>query len=95
MKSQLAKDYHADVAGLRCVLCTALNLAQTSPTNVHHLRSGKGKGQRAGHFTVAALCHECHQGPHGFHGDKTLLRIAKVDELDLLDMTIEALRRKG
>jgi len=29
--------------------------------------------------------------PNGLHGDRTLMRIAKLEELDLLARTIEAL----
>jgi hypothetical protein len=61
------------------------------PATVHHLRTGQGKGQRASDYLTVALCPDCHQGPHGIHGDRSLLRIAKVEELDLLALTIEAL----
>ena len=44
--------------------------------------------QRAGHFTAMALCKACHQGPLGVHGDKTLMRIHKVTEMDMVDSTI-------
>jgi hypothetical protein len=47
--------------------------------------------QRASNFLVAALCPSCHTGPLGVHGDKTMLRIHKMSELDLLAKTIEAL----
>lgn len=48
-------------------------------------------GQRASDFLTVALCPDCHQGPLGVHGDRALLRIHKVDELDLLARTIAAL----
>lgn len=37
------------------------------------------------------LCPPCHTGPNGIHGNKSLMRIQKLDELDLLARTIEAL----
>ena len=76
---------------LPCVLCAMLGQVQTTPTNLHHLREGQGMSQRASNFLICALCSECHQGALGFHGSRALLKIAKVDEHDLLAATIEAL----
>jgi hypothetical protein len=56
---------------------------------LHHIREGQGAGQRASHWLVIPVCPECHQGPNGIHGDRSLLRIAKVSEVDLLARTIE------
>lgn len=33
------------------------------------------------------------RGPSGIHGDRSLMRIQKLDELDLLALTIEALTK--
>jgi len=84
------RDYMGLVKQLPCVLCTILGDTQNSPTAAHHVRAGRGIAQRSGDFCVVALCYECHQGPLGVHGDRTLLRIAKVEEMDLLDATIES-----
>lgn len=46
--------------------------------------------QRAADWLTAALCADCHQGPGGVHHDRTLLRVAKVTELDLLADTVQA-----
>jgi len=72
-----------EVAGLPCCLCG------DSPVQVHHIRAGQGGAQRASHFLTLPLCPGCHQGPQGVHGDKTMLRIMKKNELDLLAETIE------
>jgi hypothetical protein len=41
------------------------------------------------HFTVVALCKDCHQGSeNGWHGRKTMWRIHKMDELDALNVTL-------
>lgn len=88
--SAAGKRYMEKVACVPCVLCTALGQGPSKGT-VHHLRTGQGKGERASDFLTMSLCPACHQGPNGLHGDRALLRIAKVDELDLLAMTIEAL----
>lgn len=89
-KTTAAKRYHGEVAALGCMLGKALG-QDHGPANIHHLREGQGMGQRANDFLVIPLCRECHQGKMGIHGDKTLLRIVKLDELDLLAMTIEAM----
>ena len=51
----------------------------------HHINQGQ-------HFTVVALCHECHQGHNGWHGNKVLWRIKKMDELDALNITLSRLK---
>lgn len=50
----------------------------------HHIKQGQ-------HWTTVATCWDCHQGPQGWHGDKTLQRIFKMDELDALAVTLQAL----
>lgn len=84
---------HLDrVAALGCILCAHLGQEQTSKTDVHHIRTGAGMAERQSDWLTVPLCHHgCHQGPCGVHGDRTLLRIAKMDELDLLALTYEAL----
>lgn len=83
-----AEKRHMDrVAQLPCALCGA------SPVQLHHIREGQGMSQRASNWLVIPLCPSCHTGPQGIHGDKTMLRIAKMEELDLLANTIEALTR--
>lgn len=80
--------YHQVVASLACVLCDRLGQRQSTRTTVHHDTHSAGMAQRSGHYLAAALCKDCHQGPLGVHGDKTLLRLAKVTEADLIDETI-------
>jgi hypothetical protein len=53
------------------------------PSDAHHIKQGK-------HYTVVALCKSCHQGSNmGWHGNKRAWAIAKMDELDALNVTIE------
>jgi hypothetical protein len=41
------------------------------------------------HYTVVALCKSCHQGSKmGWHGEKSAWRIAKMEEIDALNVTI-------
>lgn len=75
----------ARVAELPCCLC------QTQPVEVHHVREGQGMSQRAGNWITLPLCPDCHRGPKGVHGDRSMLRITKKTELDLVDETLAAL----
>ena len=59
-----------------CSVCGA-----PGPSHAHHIEQGL-------HFTVIALCPDCHTGPNGIHGDKTLWRIHKLDEIKALNETL-------
>lgn len=66
----------AAVKSLPCSLCDTQGISEA-----HHIKQSSA-------WTCVALCDDCHRGPLGIHGDKTLLRIHKLDELDLLAVTI-------
>ena len=86
-KSTLAERRHMDrVASLGCVICD-------SPSEVHHIREGQGMSQRAQHYLTVPLCPEHHRGNNGIHllGPSMFYTRYKLDELDLLAMTIEML----
>lgn len=68
-----------NVKDLPCSVCDA-----AGPSDAHHINQGQ-------HFTVVALCKDCHQGYNGWHGTKALWRIRKMDELKALDVTIKRL----
>ena len=87
-------DYMGRVKSLSCVLCDLLGQPQSGVTEAHHIRTGHGLGDRASDFLTVALCVDCHRGPHGFHGTKTLMRIAKLTEMDLLAETIRQMDKK-
>lgn len=94
--TDLEREHMGGVKRLRCVLCARLGLDQESITDVHHLREEQGGAQRASNWLVAALCHlRCHQGPTGIHGDRSLLRMAKCTEIDLLAWTLQDLAEEG
>lgn len=81
-----AERAHMDkVAQLPCACCGAHGV------HVHHLREGQGMSQRASNWLTIPLCPDCHTGPNGIHGNKSLMRIQKIEEIDLLARTIEAL----
>lgn len=81
------RDYMGRVAALGCVICRLLGNGPT-PAQVHHIRTGQGGAQRAGNYLTLPLCEPHHTGPTGIHGDKSCLRLLKVTEIDLLDLTI-------
>lgn len=77
---------HMDrVAQLPCCLCGAHGV------HVHHILEGRIKGRRSSSWTTIPLCPPCHTGQHGIHGDKTMLKIHKTTELELLAQTLEAI----
>ena len=81
------------VAALPCVLCAHMGLGIKYGVEVHHIREGQGAAQRADDMLTVSLCKEHHQGASGVHGlgRKGFYRQYKLDELDLLAMTLEAL----
>lgn len=83
-----AKAWKSKVAWLGCILCRHLDLGET-PASLHHVREGQGMSQRASDWLVVPLCKEHHQGRTGVHGGQ-FYQLYKLDELDLLAMTLEA-----
>jgi hypothetical protein len=68
------------VKSLPCSVCNA-----EPPSSAHHIKQGL-------HFTTVALCPDCHQDPTmGWHGNRVAWRIAKMDELAALNVTLERL----
>lgn len=52
------------LAALGCIACRHLGFIGT-PAEIHHLRDGVGKGQRASHFEAIPLCPIHHRGTAG------------------------------
>lgn len=86
-KTAAEGEYMGRVAKLGCVVCRLLGYGATA-AQVHHVRAGQGKAQRAGNYCVIPLCREHHTGTHGIHGDRACLRQLNATEMDLLDITI-------
>ena len=77
-----ARDHMARVKELPCSVCDA-----PGPSDAHHIAQGL-------HYTVVALCKECHQGPvMGWHGQRRAWMIRKMEEIDALDVTISRLTK--
>lgn len=74
-----------------CILCWYLGYGCTPNPDAHHVREGQGTGQRAQDHLAVPLCKEHHQGKSGLHGLGTrgFYQRYKLDELDLLAMTIQ------
>jgi hypothetical protein len=85
------KEYLNRVAKVGCILCHHLGLGHTEPT-IHHAREGEGAAQRAPDWLAIPLCKEHHQGDTGWHGlgKRAFYARYKLDEMDLLAMTIQA-----
>lgn len=79
------------VLALRCVICEVLGMEQEGRTFAHHIRHGQGMGQRADDELAVPLCYEHHQGDTGIHGDRSAWKIARMEELDALVVTIRNL----
>lgn len=75
------------VAELPCCTCGAEGV------QLHHIREGQGMAQRASNWLVVPLCQPCHTGSRGVHGDKTMMKLKKLTEMDMLAMTLERLSR--
>lgn len=84
------KDYMALVGRLPCVVCQHLGLTQKTRTTVHHPRIGQGRGQRASDWLGTALCQEHHQGKVSVANRGAFYQAHRLDELDILALTIEA-----
>ena len=77
-----ARAHMARVKELPCSVCDA-----HGPSDAHHIAQGL-------HYTVVALCKECHQGPvMGWHGQRRAWMIRKMEEIDALDVTISRITK--
>jgi len=76
------RDWIGQVKELACSVCDA-----PGPSDAHHIKQSAS-------YAVVALCKSCHQGSRmGWHGEKAAWRIAKMDELDALNVTLKNLAK--
>jgi hypothetical protein len=92
--SNAAKRYLSRVAALGCILCRHLGRGETL-AEIHHPKEWTGAAQRESDWLAIPLCPECHRGNEGLHGlgTKGFYTRYRLQEHDLLAMTIEALNR--
>ena len=75
------RDHIAAVKALPCSVCD-----EPGPSDAHHVKQGQ-------HWTVIALCKDCHQGSFaGLHGQKRAWIGRKMEEIDALAVTIKRLQ---
>ena len=67
-----------------CIVC------REPYAHVHHILEGRTPGRRSGDFCTIPVCEACHTGSHGIHGDRNRWSLRKMDELQALDKTLEA-----
>ena len=88
------REYLDRVAGIGCILCRHVS-GSYSPAEIHHPKEWTGASQRASDWLAIPLCTEHHRGASGVHGlgKRGFYARYKMQEHDLLAMTIEALNR--
>ena len=90
--SKAGKQWMADVASLGCVACRNAGYGET-PAEVHHVRDGVGKGQRAADTDTIPLCPPHHRGTAhpivpSIHRDKRRFEQEFGTERELLAQTV-------
>ena len=81
------REYLNRVVSLGCIVCKNLGYGET-PAHVHHIRTGKGMGQRASNYETIPLCPAHHQnGGHGvaIHAGQKTWEANFGAELELLE----------
>jgi hypothetical protein len=73
------RQYLEMVKSLPCSCCDA-----PGPNQAHHVKQHR-------QYVCVALCPDCHTGTNGLHGNKSYMRIKKLDELDLINITVKRL----
>jgi hypothetical protein len=79
MNNKLNKNERAWLGLVKEQPCSVCGLE--GPSQAHHWKQGQ-------QFTAIALCPSCHTGKLGIHGEKIAWRIAKMTELEALNVTI-------
>lgn len=80
------KEWKNRAAALGCLICG-------QAATLHHPRIGQGKSQRASDWLVVPLCKSHHQGSAGIESPKTFYLRHRLDEVDLIAMTIEGIAK--
>lgn len=68
------------IRAMPCAVCEA-----AGPSEAHEIKQGQW-------FTSVPLCPDCHRGSlNGLHGQRNMWRVYRMDELDALAKTVEAI----
>ena len=68
------------IKAMPCGVCGA-----AGPSEAHHIKQGQT-------FTAIPLCQDCHRGSfNGIHGQKRIWSALRLDELAVLNQTIQAI----
>lgn len=89
MTTVAEKRHMSRVAELGCVVCRNLGHGPT-PAELHHPRTGVGKGQRSSNMDVLPICPFHHRlGGHGeaFHSGQKTWQAKYGTEAELLEQT--------
>ena len=74
------REHLARIKAMPCAVCS-----QPGPSEAHHIKQHV-------QMLCVPLCTSCHRDPHnGLHGGRAMWRVMRMDELDALAKTIEAL----
>lgn len=87
------REYLNRVVSLGCIVCKNLGHGET-PAHVHHMRTGKGMGQRASNYETIPLCPTHHQnGGHGvaIHAGQKTWEANFGTEIELLEQVKQEL----
>ena len=82
------KRHMGKVAALGCYACRQNGFDDT-PAELHHIRTGVGKGQRASNYQVIPLCpHHHRHGSHGeaYHSGPKVWQERFGNELDIVEI---------
>ena len=89
------KAWFEAITGIGCIACLVQGTPGTT-AEVHHIRDGQGRGQRADHRVSIALCPAHHRGTDhprtaSIHMDKRNFIAQFGTELELLERTRQEL----
>ena len=79
----IARGEHDHIGRVKSLPCSVCD--EPGPSDAHHIKQGH-------HYTVIALCKDCHQGSfNGLHGQKRMWIVRKLDEIAALNITLKRL----
>lgn len=74
------REHLGRVKEMNCGVCGA-----AGPSEAHHVVQHQ-------QYTVIPLCEDCHRGSHnGIHGQKRIWDVMKLDEMAVLNLTVQQL----